>query len=255
MALGMDVEAGLHTLLGADAEFVEVAREYGVALRDLRSSPTDLSVPRSTLDRRADVRVVHTVGTNCAIGKMTTSLELEREARARGEQSVFVATGQTGIAIAGWGVAVDHVISDYVAGAAERLVDEGSERGDLLFVEGQGSLFHPGYSGVTLGLLHGCRPDVLVLQHLAGETYNDDYPSIPIPPLDEAVAYYERTASYLHPARVAAIVLNTKHLDDEAARAAIVEVEGLTGLPCADVVRDGPERVLDAVMESLPSRP
>lgn len=253
MALGLDVEAGLHTLLSDDPELSAAATQYGVALRDLRSTPEGLSIPRSALDRPAGLRVVHTVGTNCAIGKMTTSLELTDAARARGERAVFVPTGQTGIAIAGWGIAVDHVISDYVAGAAERLVDEGATRGNLLFVEGQGSLFHPGYSGVTLGLLHGCRPDIMVLQHQAGETHNDDYPSVPIPPLDEVVAYYERTAGFVHPGRVAAIVLNTRMLDDAGARRAVAEAEALTGLPAADVVRDGPERVLDAVMESLPT--
>jgi len=255
LALGMDVEAGLHTLLADDPDLVAAAAADGGRLRDLRAGPGDLTVPRAALDRRPGVRVVHTVGTNCAIGKMTTSLELEQAARARGARSVFVATGQTGIAISGWGIAVDHVISDYIAGAAERLVDEGSARGDLLFVEGQGSLFHPAYSGVTLGLLHGARPDVLVLQHQAGETMNDDYPAVPIPQLPEAVDYYERTAEYLHPARVAAIVLNTRDLDERAAAAAVAEVEAATGLPCADVVREGAERVLDAVMDSLPDGP
>ena len=115
------------------------------------------------------------------------AIELHHGALARGERSAFVATGQTGIAITGWGIAVDHVIADYIAGAAERLVDMGAEHGDLLWVEGQGSLLHPGYSGVTHGLLLGCQPDVLVLQHLAGQTVNDDYTSRPIPPLPEVI--------------------------------------------------------------------
>ena len=118
---------------------------------------------------------------------MSVTLELDAAARARGLESAFVATGQTGIAIAGWGIAVDHVISDFVAGAAARLVEEGAARAPLLFVEGQGSLGHPAYSGVTLGLLHGCRPDVLVLCHRAGATEIDDYPGVPIPPLTELV--------------------------------------------------------------------
>ena len=113
-------------------------------------------------------RIVHTVGTDCAIGKMTVTLELAAAARAAGERAVFVPTGQIGISIAGWGIAVDHVIADYVAGAAEQLVLEGAERGDLLFVEGQGAILHPLYSGVTLGLLHGSTPHVLVLVHEAG---------------------------------------------------------------------------------------
>ena len=127
--------------------------------------------------------VVHTVGSDCAIGKKTVALELDLEARRRGLDSVFVPTGQTGIAIAGWGIAVDSVVSDFVAGAAERLVVEGASRGDLLWVEGQGSLIHPYYSAVTLGLYHGAMPHLLVLCHKAGETHIEELPAHRIPPL------------------------------------------------------------------------
>jgi uncharacterized NAD-dependent epimerase/dehydratase family protein len=164
---------------------------------------------------------------------------------------VYVPTGQTGVAIAGWGIAVDHVISDYVAGAAERLVHEGAERGDLLFVEGQGALFHPAYSGVTLGLLHGSAPDLLILVHKPNATHNRNYPEVPIPPLNELIASYESIASRVRPARVGAIALNTSDLDEEAARAAIADAERETGLVTDDVVRFGPERVLEAVLAAL----
>ena len=251
MELGMDVEAGLHTLLGDDPVLVAAAEEHGRTLKDLRASPAGLTIPRFDLSRPAGVRVVHTVGTDCAIGKMSTALELTEGAAARGRRAVFVATGQTGIAISGWGIAVDHVISDYVNGSAERLIDEGAEHGDLLFLEGQGSLLHPGYSAVTLGLLHGSQPDVLVLQHLAGQTVNDDYRSRPIPPLSEVAALYERMAAAVRPARVAAIALNTKHLDAAGAAAAIAEAEAETGLVADDVVRNGPDRVLDAVLAAV----
>lgn len=251
MSQGLAVEAGLHTLLADDPDLAAAAAQYGVRLRDLRSSPTDLSVPRFDLSRPPGVRVAHTVGTDCAIGKMSTGLELHHGALARGERSAFVATGQTGIAITGWGIAVDHVIADYIAGAAERLVDMGAEHGDLLWVEGQGSLLHPGYSGVTHGLLLGCQPDVLVLQHLAGQTVNDDYTSRPIPPLSEVIGLYEDAVRVVRPAPVAAIALNTKHLDDEGARRAIAEAEDATGLVADDVVRNGPERMLDAVLARL----
>ena len=251
MSLGLNVEAGLHTLLSDDAELVAAAAQYGVEVRDLRTSPVGLSVPRLDLSRPAGIRVVHTVGTDCAIGKMTTGLELADAAKARGRQSVFVATGQTGVAITGWGIAVDHVIADYIAGAAERLIDEGATRGDLLFLEGQGSLIHPGYSGVTQGLLHGAQPDVLVLQHLAGQTVNDDYRSRPIPPLPDVVRLYEQSSAAVRPARVAAIALNTKLLDDAGAQRAIEETEALTGLVTDDVVRNGPDRLLDAVLAAV----
>jgi uncharacterized NAD-dependent epimerase/dehydratase family protein len=186
------------------------------------------------------------------IGKKVVTLELDRVARERGLRSVYVPTGQTGVAIAGWGIAVDHVISDYVAGAAERLVHEGSERGDLLFVEGQGALFHPAYSGVTLGLLHGSAPDRLVLVHKAGTTAIRNYPDLPIPPLPELIGAYEGVARHVRPTLVAAIALNTSELaSDHEAREAIAAAEAETGLVADDVVRFGSDRVLEAVLESL----
>ncbi len=160
-------------------------------LRDLRVAPADLTVPKGPYSRPESVRVVHSVGSDTVIGKKVVTLELDRAARERGLRSVFVPTGQTGVAIAGWGIAVDHVISDYVAGAAERLVHQGAERGDLLFVEGQGALFHPAYSGVTLGLLHGSAPDLLVLVHKPNATHNRNYPDLPIPSLNELIQAYE----------------------------------------------------------------
>jgi len=185
------------------------------------------------------------------IGKKVVTLELDRAARERGIRSVYVPTGQTGVAIAGWGIAVDHVISDYVAGAAERLVHQGAERGDLLFVEGQGALFHPAYSGVTLALLHGSAPDLLILVHKPNATHNRNYPEVPIPPLNELIASYESVASRIRPALVGAIALNTSDLGEDAARAAIADAERETGLVTDDVVRFGPERVLEAVLQAL----
>ncbi len=249
LELGMDVEAGLHTVLGDDLELVALAARYGRALRDLRTAPTDLSVPRGPAARPPGLRVVHSVGSDCAIGKMSVTLELDRAARARGLRSAFVATGQTGIAITGWGIAVDHVISDFVAGAAERLVLEGARRGaDLLFVEGQGALHHPAYSGVTLGLLHGSAPDVLVLSHRAGTIVNSDYRDVPLLPLPGLVEAYEAVVAPVKPARVAAVALNTAGMSDAAARAALADAESDTGLPADDVVRFGPDKLLDAVL-------
>jgi uncharacterized NAD-dependent epimerase/dehydratase family protein len=249
---GLSVEAGLHTQLSEDPELRRAATRAGVALRDLRAAPADLTVPEGPHSRADSVRVVHSVGSDTVIGKKVVTLELDRAARERGERSVYVPTGQTGVAIAGWGIAVDHVISDYVAGAGERLVREGATRGDLLFVEGQGGLFHPAYSGVTLGLLHGSAPDLLVLVHKAGATALRNYPDLPIPPLPELIAAYERVAAPVRSARVAAIALNTADLEsDEEARAAIAAAESETGLTADDVVRFGPERVLDAVLDAL----
>ena len=248
---GVSLEAGLHTQLHEDPELREAAERHGAQLRDLRQVPLDLSVPQGPYSRPDNVQVVHSVGSDTVIGKKVVTLELDRAARERGLRSVYVPTGQTGVAIAGWGIAVDHVISDYVGGAGERLVHQGAERGDLLFVEGQGAIFHPAYSGVTLGLLHGSAPDLLVLVHKAGATHNRNYPDLAIPPLNELIAAYERVAAPVRPARVSAIALNTSDLDEDAARAAIADAERETGLVSDDVVRFGPERVLDAVLQAL----
>jgi uncharacterized NAD-dependent epimerase/dehydratase family protein len=250
IAAGLDLEAGLHTELAADEELRDAAAGAGVELRDLRAAPADLTVPKGPYSRPDSVRVVHSVGSDTVIGKKVVTLELDRAARERGERSVYVPTGQTGVAIAGWGIAVDHVISDYVAGAGERLVLDGAERGDLLFVEGQGALFHPAYSGVTLGLLHGSAPDQLILVHKAGASAIRNYPDLPIPPLPELIAAYELVTSRVRPAKVTAIALNTSSLDEGDARAAVELAEAETGLTADDVVRFGPERVLDAVLRA-----
>jgi uncharacterized NAD-dependent epimerase/dehydratase family protein len=248
---GLNIEAGLHTILADDPEFGAASERHGVELRDLRLAPPDLGVPRGPNGRREGVHVVHSVGTDVAIGKKAVTVELDALARSRGMSSVYVPTGQTGVAIAGWGIAVDHVLSDYVSGAAERLVDEGGERGDLLFVEGQGSLFHPAYSAVTLGLLHGCSPDALVLAHRAGATHFEGYRDVALPTLPEYVAAYEMICRPLRPARVAAVALNTSRLNDDEARSAIAQAEDETGLPADDLVRFGASRVLEAVLSAI----
>jgi len=248
IAKGLDLENGLHEYVTDDPELVELARRHKVELRDLRKPPEGLDVPTGE-NLRVPARIVLTVGSDCAIGKMTVALELDRAARERGLRSVFVPTGQTGIAIAGWGISVDAVISDFVAGAAERLVVEGAQRGgELLLVEGQGSLIHPAYSGVTLGLVHGCAPHGFVLCHLAGSTEVEGYPGHPLPPLRELVELHERISLPARPARVLAIALNTRDLGEKEARAAITETEAETGLPADDPVRFGAEKLLDAVV-------
>lgn len=248
---GLNVEAGLHTYLNDDPELVDHAARHGVALVDLRRPPADLDVPTGA-NLRHGAHVVHTVGADCAIGKKTMALELDLEARRRGLESVFVPTGQTGIAIAGWGIAVDAVVADFVAGAAERLVVEGATRGDLLWVEGQGSLLHPFYSGVTLGLYHGAMPHLLVLCHKAGDTHLEGLPEHPILPLAELADLYERVSLPARRARVAAIALNTMNLEEQAARRAVADAEAETGYVADDPVRFGPGRIVDAVVERLP---
>ena len=250
---GLDVENGLHEFISTDPELAELARRHGVELRDLRRPPPGLNVPTGE-NLTHPAKVVLTVGSDCAIGKMTVSLELDRATRERGIASEFVPTGQTGIAIAGWGIAVDAVVSDFVAGASERLVLEGVARGgDVLWVEGQGSLLHPAYSGVTLGLVHGSAPHAYVLCHMAGATEIEGYPGHPLPSLRELIELHERASLPLRAARVASIALNTRALGEEEARAAARAVEKETGLPADDPVRFGAGKVLDAVLSVVQS--
>ena len=247
---GLDVENGLHIFLADDPELRALAETRGVELRDLRRPPDDLSTATGE-NLAVDAAIVLTVGSDCAIGKMTVSLELDLEARRRGLRSVFVPTGQTGMVIAGWGIAVDAVVADFVAGAAERLVVEGRDRGgELLWVEGQGSLLHPIYSGVALGLYHGSVPHLLVLCHEAGRTEIEGAGGgpHPIPPLRELVELHERLALPARPARVAAVALNTRALGDEEARAAVEAAEEETGLPADDPVRFGAAKLVEAVL-------
>ena len=248
IANGLDVESGLHEFISDDPELTALARQYGVELRDLRKPPVALNVPTGA-NLTHDARTILTVGSDCAIGKMTVCLELDREARSRGVRSEFVPTGQTGIAIAGWGISVDAVVADFIAGAAEQLVLEGVQRGgELLFVEGQGSLLHPAYSGVTLGLMHGSAPHAYVLCHQAGETVVDGDGRFPIPPLSDLVTLHERLSLLARPARVEAIALNTRTLDEKAARRAIEQAESDTGLPADDPVRFGPAKLVNALL-------
>jgi uncharacterized NAD-dependent epimerase/dehydratase family protein len=248
IAAGLDIENGLHEFVTDDSELVELARERNVELRDLRKAPADLNVPTGA-NLEVPGTIVLTVGSDCAIGKMTVAIELDREARRRGVKSEFIPTGQTGIAIAGWGIAVDAVVADFIAGAAERLVVEGARRGgELLIVEGQGSLLHPQYSGVTLGLFHGSTPHKLVLCHMAGERYVDEDERFPIPPLAELVDLHERMSLIARPAKVVCVALNTRNLSEDDAREAVRAAEEETGLPASDPVRFGAAALVDAIL-------
>jgi len=244
---GCDVYSGLHDFLADDEEFARLAAEHGAELHDLRKPPEDLTVAAGTADD-VDATVVTTVGTDCSTGKMTASFEIRDAARERGLDAAVVPTGQTGIAITGWGIVIDRVIADYAAGAVERLVEE-AQAADVLVVEGQGALAHPAYSGVTTSILHGSAPDALVMCHEAGREAIHGYESFDIPPLSEYVDIYERLAAPITDASVAAGMLNTRHLDDDAAAAAMAEYGDALGVPATDPVRHGvPDGVLDAIL-------
>jgi uncharacterized NAD-dependent epimerase/dehydratase family protein len=249
--VGLDLENGLHEFLTDDPDLAELAALHGVELRDLRKAPPGLNVPTGA-NLTHDATSVLMVGSDCAIGKMTVALELDREARARGIRSEFVPTGQTGIAIAGWGISVDAVVSDFIAGAAEELVLEGVRRGgELLLVEGQGSLLNPLYSGVTMGLIHGSAPHAYVLCHKSDQRFVEEDERFPIPPLAELVELHERISLIARPARVLAVALNTRDLDEPEARRAVAAAAEETGLPATDPVRFGAGPLVDALVPLL----
>lgn len=252
----LEVVNGLHAFLNDDPEMRALADAHDSRIWDLRMPPAAPLFSGAAYDVTS--RVVLTVGSDCAVGKMTAALELTRAARAAGTAAEFVPTGQTGIAIAGWGTAIDRVIADFASGAAEQLVLEGDRRsgspGGVLFVEGQGGIAHPGYAPVTLALLYGCAPDALVLVHLATRTKIDGY-DIPLPGYRALIRTYEGLCANVKPARVVAIALNTYGLDETAARAAIAAAREQTGLPCDDLVRFGPDALYAAIAPQLGKTP
>ena len=254
---GLDVLSGLHTFLADDPAFAAAARGTGAEIVDYRRVPERhlTAVGRS---HRPGKHVILTVGSDCAIGKMTVALELERAAREAGLAGVFVPTGQTGMMIAGWGVSVDREIADFLAGTCEWLVEQAEEMGDWIFVEGQGSIDHPAYSPVTLGLIHGTAPHAMVLVHKVGLVEHDwDHApgvSCPIKPLPELITLHETIAGMVAPSRVVAIALNTAGVpDDDDARRIIRETAAETGLPTDDPVRFGPGVLFGAVRAALES--
>lgn len=240
---GMDVHSGLHTFLGDDPEIAAAARAAGVQIVDFRRPPDRLE---TAVGRPHDPgkRVILTVGTDCAIGKMTIGFELRNAALAAGDSATLVPTGQTGMMVEGWGVAVDRVIADFLQGTVEWLVEEGESRGDWVIVEGQGSLDHPAYSSVTLGLIHGATPHAMVMVHKPGLVEHDfthraDV-SFPIARLPEFIRLHEAVAGLVAPSRVVAVALNTSLIADDAEARRVIEATAAeTGLPADDPVRFG----------------
>ncbi len=252
---GLDVLSGLHTFIGDDPEFAAAARASGARIVDYRRPPERME---TAVGRRhgPGKHVILTVGTDCAIGKMSVALELRDAAAAAGLRGVAVPTGQTGMVIEGWGVAVDRLVADFVQGTCEWLIEQAEELGDWIFVEGQGSLDHPAYSSVTLGLIHGTTPEAMVMVHKPGLTDHDfDHlpdRSFPIAPLPEFILLHEQVAGLVAPARVVAVALNTSLFPDDAdARLAIAEIAEETGLPTDDPYRFGGASLFAAIRAAL----
>ncbi len=249
VASGLSVINGLHTRLANYPE-IQGLLKPGQWIWDVRQEPVGLGVA-SAKARSLACRRVLTVGTDMAVGKMSTSLELNRASQKRGLRSKFLATGQAGIMISGDGIPLDAIRVDFAAGAVEQLVMRFGKDYDILYIEGQGSLLHPG-STATLPLLRGSQPTHLILVHRAGQIHIRNLPHVVIPPLSEVIKLYEMVGSAggaFGEVRVIAIALNTGHLDEAGARNAIEQVKMETGLPCTDVVRFGGDLLVDAVME------
>lgn len=245
---GIDVVSGLHTHLAQDEEFRALAADNGARLVDLRRSPAQRCVATGRA-RTTRCRRLLTVGTDCNVGKMVTAFELARAAAGRGLDARFVATGQTGIMVVGRGIAVDAVVCDFAAGAIEQLVLEAAD-GDVCVVEGQGSIGHAGFSGVTLSILHGACPDAMILVHHAGRTHHKSEPRSLLPPLRAQWTAYEQAAALLHPARITGVALNTHGVSEETVRLETQRLEDEFRVPVVDPLREGCESLLSAALEA-----
>jgi uncharacterized NAD-dependent epimerase/dehydratase family protein len=242
---GLDIVSGMHTRLESHPALAAAATRCGARLVNVRHS--DRPLPTGTGRKRSGLRVL-TVGTDCALGKKYTALALTQALQACGAKASFRATGQTGIMIAGEGIAIDAVVADFIAGAAEQLSpDNAADHWDV--IEGQGALFHPAYAGVTLGLLHGSQPDALVLCHDPSRTTIEDYPHIPLPSLRESIRRYVEAAQLTNPAvRCVGVAINSSTLGDlewTHYRQAVAEE---LGLPVCDPMRGGVDAIARALL-------
>jgi uncharacterized NAD-dependent epimerase/dehydratase family protein len=246
---GMDVISGLHEFLNNDSEFSQAAAAKGVKLIDVRkNNERDVS---TRLGIREECLRIHTVGHDCSVGKMLVAIELSQAMRRQGVDSKFIATGQTGILVEGDGCPVDCVVSDFVSGAVEKLI-LANQHHDILFIEGQGSLAHPRYSGVTLGLLHGCLPHGMVMCYEAGRSRVHGMEHIPLKSLTELCDVYEQMANLMSPSKVIGVAMNSRKLTEEAAERERERVRRELGLPVCDVIRHGPDELVQAILQMAP---
>lgn len=244
LELGMNIASGLHNKVAEIPELVEIAKANGLRLDDVRHPTRSFSVANGI--KRPGKRLL-TVGTDCSVGKMFTSLAIEKEMRERGLKTSFRATGQTGIFIVGDGVSVDAVVADFISGATEWLTPANDpDHWDV--VEGQGSLFHASYAGVTMGLIHGAQPDVLVVCHEAGRPHMRGLPDYELPPIPETIDFNLQAARLTNPqVRCAGVAVNTSHVSDADGEAFCRRVTEETGLPCVDTMKHGVGAIVDRI--------
>ena len=244
MAAGLDIISGLHHFLGEDPVLARAANKHRRRIWDVRSVPDEMECSKN-IAKDLKCRRVLTVGTDANLGKMSVSLELTLEAKRRGWDAEFIATGQTGMIISGAGICIDRTISDFTNGAIEREVVKRKRR-EILFIEGQGSISHPAYSAVSLGLLHGCAPDAMVLVHCPTRKVTTSVET-PIASLKSMIELHEKLAALLCPSKVVGIALNTFGMKEAAARNVVAKAERETRLPASDVFRYGCGKLMDAL--------
>jgi len=241
---GLDIVSGMHTRLKDIAEIANLAKMKCRRLIDVRQPQR--AYPVGTGRKRTGRRLL-TVGTDCALGKKYTALSITRELQQRGLKATFRATGQTGIMLAGTGIPIDSIVSDFIAGASEVLSpDNEIDHWDV--IEGQGSLFHPAYAAVSLGLLHGSQPDAIVMCHDPSRRHIQGYPDFPLPDLKDAIALTLSMGRLTNPTiRCIGVSLNTSHIDAEKRSQLISETADYLGLPCVDPIAMGVTPIVDSM--------
>lgn len=249
LALGYDIANGLHDRLDSHPELVALAAQHGRQLLDVRYA--SLKCPVGNGKPRSGRRLL-TVGTDCSVGKMFTTLALHKEMKARGINADFIATGQTGIFISGKGVSIDAIISDFISGAVEALAPANADPQHWDLIEGQGSLFHPSYAGVSLGLLHGAQADCLIMCHDPNRPHMRGVPEYPLVSLNECIRRNEEAGRLTHPrCRVVGISINTSHLDDTAARLLLDRIAAEHQMPATDAYRFGAAPLVDSALAAV----
>jgi uncharacterized NAD-dependent epimerase/dehydratase family protein len=246
IARGMEVLSGLHTFLSDDPEIAQAAEKRRVRIVDVRKNNEREVAQRKNINEKC-LRI-HTVGHDCNVGKMVVSVELARALGRAGHDAKFVATGQTGIMIEGDGCPVDAVVVDFINGAAEKLILQ-NQHHEIMVVEGQGSIVHPRYSAVTLGLLHGCVPDGLILCYEMGRNSVYGMDEVRLPDLRRFKGLYETMANVMHPCKVIGIGINGRKFSDDEVRKEKERIQNELGLPAADVLRHGAEDLVKAVLK------
>lgn len=246
----LNVISGLHTYISDDLEFGKLAQKNQLNIYDVRKPPEKLSIGTGKAKEVKTFRVL-TVGTDCNVGKMVTSIEIANAAKKRGIDACFVATGQTGILIEGSGIAIDHVLSDFISGATEKLILDRAQY-NLLCIEGQGAVIHPAYSGVNVGLLHGALPQGIIMCHQPTRKTLRHFENFPILPIQHIIELNEKLVQPFQSCKVLGISLNCYGMSDEEALREIEKTEREIKLPATDPIRFGVDKFLEVIQPLLP---